>query len=561
MVDEKDRFMCQAFTKIMKTSTGLVMFLALSSLLATAQNRLLEPGGSTHARSGAENSIRPMAATAESAAPVFETSRYVTGLDPAASATGDFDGDRNADIVTANFHDGTVGVLLGKGNGTFKPVIFSPAGTYPAALAVGDFNGDGNQDLVLADEAANEQGTSSVVFLPGNGNGTFGAPVTIATFSQTYLNLVTSIVAADFNGDGKLDFAVAIGYNGAGQYPGEVILFLGQGNGTFQQSTVIQTTGYPYSLAAGDLNGDGAPDLIVNNVTYSLVQEYGIFASTLWVYMGIGNGAFESPTQYPLDLAGEGSILYASSVALADMNGDGTPDLIAGTQVLCNGIDVYAYVYVALGNGDGTFQNPGPYIASYGNGQVTVADFNGDGEPDVAVPDENVGVDILFNAGFGSGSLGSPSFYNLTGAPLDTIVGAIGTASFEGQLPGSADLFVTDTGNESYGVGFDVYVMQNLDATKIKLSANPKSAEPGETVTFTADVTAAVKAAGVAAQPTGTVTFENGSTNLGTATLVNGVATLQYSQLPVGSSNIVAAYSGNGNYNPATSAVVTERVK
>jgi hypothetical protein len=493
-----------------------------------------------------------MAATAGSDAYLeFMTSKYVTGLEPTVAAEGDFNHDGKTDIVTANYHDGTVGVLLGKGNGTFKPVLFSAAGSYPAALAVGDFNGDGKEDLVVIDEAANDQDASSVVFLPGNGDGTFGAPVTIATFSQHYLNLATSVVAADFNGDGKLDFAVAIGYNepycNADQAcPGEVILFLGQGNGTFRQSTVLNTTGYPYTLTVADVNQDGAPDLIVNNVTYN--SSYAAFASSLWVYLGNGDGTFESPTQNPLDYDGDGNV-YASSVVVADMNGDGKLDLVAG---------VGHYVYVALGNGDGTFQNPGPYYAGDGNGQVVVADFNGDGLPDVAMPDEDIGIDILLNAGYGTGGLGAPTFYSLPGASANTELAAIGAASFSGQLAGSADVFLTDASYESYDTGFDVYLMQNLGATKITLTGTPKSPQPGQTVTFTAKVTAAAKAAG---QPTGSVTFENGSTSMGTATLVNGVAALQYSQLRAGSQKIVAVYSGDSYFNPATSAALTEKVK
>ncbi|MGB9492267.1 MAG: FG-GAP-like repeat-containing protein [Terriglobales bacterium] len=481
-----------------------------------------------------------MAATAGSSAAVeFMTSKYVTGLEPVATAEGDFNHDGKVDIVTANFHDGTVGVLLGKGNGTFKPVLFSEAGSYPQALAVGDFNGDGKEDLLVIDEAAEACcSASSVVFLPGNGDGTFGAPVTIATFPTVGLNLATSVVAADFNGDGKLDFAVAIGSNQITDEqadPGEVILFLGQGNGTFQQSTILNTTGYPYTLTVADLNKDGTPDLVVNNITY--------YGTSLWVYLGNGDGTFKSPIR--------NAPLYdnALSVVVADMNGDGNLDLIAGAE--------YG-LFVILGNGNGTFQNPGPYAAGYGTGQVVVADFNGDGLPDVAMPDFNVGLDILLNAGYGTGGLGVPTFYSLPGATPNTELAAIGVASFSGQLPGSADILMTDAAGESYGTGFDVYLMRNLGATKMTLSASPKTSQPGQTVTFTAKVTGAVKGAG---QPTGSITFENGSTKLGTVTLVNGVVTLQYSELATGSQKIVAVYSGDSYFNAATSATLTEKVK
>ena len=102
----------------------------------------------------------------------------------------------------------------------------------------------------------------------------------------------------------------------------------------------IEHNGLPYTLTVADLNKDGTPDLVVNNITY--------YGTSLWVYLGNGDGTFKSPIR--------NAPLYdnALSVVVADMNGDGNLDLIAGAE--------YG-LFVILGNGNGTFQNPGPYAA------------------------------------------------------------------------------------------------------------------------------------------------------------------------------------------------------
>jgi hypothetical protein len=217
-------------------------------------------------------------------------------------AVGDFNGDGKPDLATVSYVDGGVpvaSVFLGNGDGTFQPAINTQTSATPAALAVGDFNGDGRLDLAVAE---NNVGTSQVQILLGNGDGTFGSGA-IYTIGP----LINSITAADFRRDGKLDLAVAC-FLGPGVY-----LLLGNGNGTFENPVAHAAVGASWVMAA-DLNGDNKLDLAV--AIFGGALEAG--ASVL---LGNGDGTFQPATFYPT-----GKI--ANAIAVADFNNDKMPDLV-----------------------------------------------------------------------------------------------------------------------------------------------------------------------------------------------------------------------------------------
>src|SRR5205807_1909374 len=193
---------------------------------------------------------------------------FIAGTNPHAVAAGDFNRDGVQDLAVANLGDNTVSVLLGNGDGTFRPASAPPvsAGSSPQSMVVGDFNGDGRPDLAVADYGANV-----VSVLLGNGNGTFRPA---ATTSGTG-NGPWALAVADFDGDGKLDLVVA--------NMGDVVVsvLLGKGDGTFQQEQTFRAGSGPSSVAVGDFNGDGVKDLAVTN--------YG--DSTVSVLLGSGTGA------------------------------------------------------------------------------------------------------------------------------------------------------------------------------------------------------------------------------------------------------------------------------
>jgi hypothetical protein len=173
-----------------------------------------------------------------------------------------------------------------------------------------------------------------------------------------------SIAAADFNGDGKTDLAVADS-NG-------VSVLLGNGNGTFLPALSYTAGANPSSVVAGDFNGDGKTDVAFVNGGSNSVS----------VLLGNGNGTFQPPVTY---LTGSSNYV-AYFLTVADFNGDGKADLAVGTS---NGLSIL------LGNGDGTFQTAATYASTLGGVlSIAVADFNGDGWPDLAVANLSTTVSI-----------------------------------------------------------------------------------------------------------------------------------------------------------------------
>jgi len=148
---------------------------------------------------------------------------------------GDFNGDGIPDLGVGNSYDSTVSILLGLGDGSFRPAVTDPsAGS--SAVAVGDFNGVGKLDLVTANCACVQSCAASVSILLGNGDGRFQAPITSVIGHEG----ASSLAVADFNGVGKADLAVIIGdtFTGATNV---VTILLGNGNGTFQPPVTYPT--------------------------------------------------------------------------------------------------------------------------------------------------------------------------------------------------------------------------------------------------------------------------------------------------------------------------------
>jgi uncharacterized protein (TIGR03437 family) len=183
---------------------------------------------------------------------------YPSGQNPRWIGIGDFNNDKNLDLVTTNTHSANVSVFLGKGDGTFQPQLTSATADRPAFGAIGDFNHDGKADI-----AVNASGNPSVTVLLGKGDGTFTTSQTI-TLQSGYPDWITT---ADFDGDGKLDLAVS----GAFSPPNtnlNALVFLGKGDGTFENPELFSSGsnfGAEQAIVTADFNGDGKPDLAVGN--------------------------------------------------------------------------------------------------------------------------------------------------------------------------------------------------------------------------------------------------------------------------------------------------------
>ena len=219
-------------------------------------------------------------------------------------------------------------------------------GSSPVAVVAADVNGDAKPDLVVA-----TLGGQLVIAL-ANGPGTFAVPRIESLSSLGFSAMAT----ADFNGDGKLDVAL-------GDYSGNVTLLLNDGSGVFTRSSSTGTNGTLFNLAAGELNGDSRADFVA-----------GINAGTgsgVVVGFGNGDGGVTSSSPQPVD--------PPSNLEVADVDGDGNPDVIASSS------GSGAEIAVLRGNGNGTFKAVQHSSVGFTVAKVHVGDFDRDGKLDAVV--------------------------------------------------------------------------------------------------------------------------------------------------------------------------------
>jgi hypothetical protein len=307
----------------------------------------------------------------------------------AALAVGDVNRDGAFDLIAANGTANSVVVLLGDGHGQFGGALDTLTDLYPNFLVAGDFNRDGKLDL-----AVGNTGVGGAAVALGNGDGTFSAAA--RTNSLTFT--IDAIGAADFNGDGKPDLAAA-------NHTTSCSIFLGNGDGSFQPHSDLDTQASPSAMTIGDLNNDGKMDIALG---------LGLgYTGFLGILIGNGNGSFQ-PITFPYSFP-NGSF----SLTARDFNHDGNLDI-----ALTN--DSTESLYIFLGNGDGTFRLPTTYRLGVSPGQIAVGDFNGDGSLDIAVPgigfivQKNV-ISILM--GNGNGTFQPPVEYQAALAPTQVALG------------------------------------------------------------------------------------------------------------------------------------------
>jgi len=432
---------------------------------------------------------------------------YVTGIDPASVASGDFNGDGKVDLVTGDYDEDTESVFLGIGNGTFQPRLFFPSGSCPLWMTVVDINVDGKLDLVVTDHDSN---TISVIL--GNGDGSFQAPVQYPT-GVTPL----AVAIADFNGDTKLDMAVA---NASDK---TISVLLGNGDGTFQPHVDYPAGATVLAVALGDVNRDGKADLITANYSSDKVA----------VFIGNGDGTFQPHVDYATGVR-------PNSVTVVDLNKDGKLDLVTANY------DANTHsISVLLGNGTGSFPThvelavgttpKGPYSAVAG-------DVNGDGKLDLVTANGD-GNTVSVLLGNGDGSFQTHVEYPVVGAAK-----AVEVADLNGDS--APDLAVPNANNT-------LSVLLNSGGTFVKTKSSLNPSKVGQAVTFTAKVSASIAGTG---SPTGNVTFRDGKTVLGVVNMVNGQASLTTSTLTVGTHKIQMLYSGDANFNPHSGRAIVQQV-
>jgi FG-GAP-like repeat len=269
---------------------------------------------------------------------------------------GDFNSDGKLDLAVANYNDNTVTVLLGNGDGTFLPATGLPVsvGANPTDLVSADFDGDGKLDLAVANSTDN-----TLTILLGNGDGTFTAAPSPAASGTPF-----GLAVGDFNGDGKLDLAVAnFDVN-------TVTILLGNGDGTFAPAPSPAATAGP-ALVVGDFNGDGELDLAVT----------GRGNSTVTILLGNGDGTF-TPISGCCGTAVD--LTHTLGMTAGDFNGDGKLDLAVTIQNL-QPLFPADYIAILLGKGDGTFTPTDFALLLYNDPySLALGDFNNDGKQDFA---------------------------------------------------------------------------------------------------------------------------------------------------------------------------------
>jgi Bacterial Ig-like domain (group 3)/FG-GAP-like repeat len=517
----------------------------------------------------------------------------------AGNNLGDVNGDGLPDLVTNsftlyNYAEPTLTVQLGTAAGAFNPVstITAPASftlngktvtgantTGVSIFAVADINGDGNADVVFADNGLN--GTAGAVTpLPvyfvalSKGDGTFATPVPYAFpaiapggsgFDDNFV--ISGLQIANFTAGGHNDlifsFSDIIGGSGvANPYVGGFIVLPGNGDGTFKAPIITTTTSsatapsspiQPQVVNTTDVNGDGKADLFVVNFTG--VSE-GNATTELQLFLGNGDGTFKPPTVITTAANPDTNSAPYSPFVLADLNKDGKLDLACLGETTA----AQAQLAISLGNGDGTFAAPTILNVSGGDAirgsSIAAADFDGDGNVDLALLDAEDLSGIFY--GKGDGTFTSvPANGNTYPKDLINLFAGGPAVAADFNHDGKPDILAGNV------VLLNIYgsapVTTPQASTTTVLTSSAATITAGGSVTFTATITGASGSTGT---PTGTVTFLDRTTTLGTGTLsASGVATYSNTTLSTGAHSITAQYGGDSNFAASTSAAVTVTVQ
>jgi Bacterial Ig-like domain (group 3)/FG-GAP-like repeat/Abnormal spindle-like microcephaly-assoc'd, ASPM-SPD-2-Hydin len=433
---------------------------------------------------------------------------------------GDFNGDGKPDIAVGGKGSDPYTVEYGNGDGSFSPQ-WTTLATPLTCLATADFNGDGKADLACIDAS------NTVTLLIGHADNTLtvvnGSPSPLPTA------YVHNIVAADFNHDGKTDLAVVndvtVPAPAFADYP--VLVMLGNGDGTFQSpvSTDAGSQVSPSSVAAGDFNGDGNPDIVFQGRMTS--------SDGYLVLLAKGDGTFT--VEPAVAITTPNSTGYASNwsaVAVADFDGDGKTDIAVTNDEA---------VQVLTGKGDGTFTQAA--LTDSGaetdpdNVFLVAADFNGDGVPDLAAINSDASTMNIDFVG-----------------RIETATATLPNVTIAGSGTNQAAATYAGDGNFLTSTSTPITLTASPLATKLTLASSASTSVAGIQIMLAA--TLSPYSSGPLTTNGENVTFSSNGASLGTAPLSSGVATLNSTSLPVGTDNITATYGGDTNFTTAKSNAV-----
>lgn len=320
-------------------------------------------------------------------------SSIATGVNPWTVETGDFNNDGVTDLMTGNLGGDDISVILGNGDGSFRSAVSYAldANINPRAATTADFNGDGNLDIASANNAGD-----NVSILMGRGDGTFAGHVNYAAGDGSRW-----VEAADYNNDGFADIATV------NEFDGTMSILLGRGDGTFNAKVDYANSVGSRTATAGDLNGDGNLDIVTTSEG----------ASNISVYLGRGDGTFQNQVTY----ATGGT---ARNAVIEDFDGNGTMDVAVTNSTTLGGLGP-GNIAIFSGSGNGTLSLASTLsVAATGDSRgLFSADINGDGTKDLVATRE-VDDSVIFFANDGSANFTAGAITLGTGdAPIAIAAG------------------------------------------------------------------------------------------------------------------------------------------
>ncbi|MFV5703336.1 choice-of-anchor tandem repeat GloVer-containing protein [Flavobacterium sp. XS2P12] len=354
-------------------------------------------------------------------------------------AIGDMDGDGKADLVLTNYGTNTVSVLRNTataGNieaGSFAEKIDFVTGTSPRGVALGDLDGDGKLELVVANFDSNTVSVLHNTTSPGNiSSGSFAPMINFTTGSGPI-----SVAINDLDGDGKPELAVANHWSSTISVFRNTAIIGSIDIGSFGDKVDFTSGGYPDCVAIGDLDGDGKPELAVANQFSSL----SVFQNTATLG-SIGVDSFASKVDFD---AGSQPLF----VAIGDLDGDGKPELVT-VDYSSSAVSVFRNTAILGSIGANSFAAKVDFATGSQPYSVAIGDLDGDGKPDLAVPNINSNTVSIYRNTITLGNIGLDSF----AAKVDFNTGLLPASAAIGDLDGDgmSDLAVANSGSAPYTV-------------------------------------------------------------------------------------------------------------